>query len=186
MIGKRKKAAKKPRTVEMTVTYLRMDAHTPVNVHPPANHRVTLMQAHVPPVHFYRYLYDTIGHGYVWIDRRLMSDDDLAAIINDPAVAIYVAYADGCPAGYFEIDARNAEEVWIAYFGIMPEHTGKGFGKWLFAEALAVAWEKQPGCVKIETCTLDHPGALPLYQRMGFVPYDRRHKISAVPEGYEL
>jgi len=29
----------------------------------------------------------------------------------------------------------------------------------------------------IQTCTLDHPNALPLYQRLGFQAYDRKQVV---------
>jgi hypothetical protein len=35
--------------------------------------------------------------------------------------------------------------------------------------------------VIVETCTLDSPAALPLYQRMGFTPYDRQSKLVTLP-----
>jgi GNAT superfamily N-acetyltransferase len=84
------------------------------------------------------------------------------------------------PAGYFELDCRNREEIWLAYFGIIPEFRGRGLGKWLLSEAIAAAWLRKPERVRVETCTLDDPRALPLYQRMGFVPYERRHKVMEV------
>ncbi len=88
-----------------------------------------------------------------------------------------MAYADGVPAGYFELEWRDEEDLWIAYFGIIPEFRGRGLGKWLMSEAIVTAWLKEPRRLRVETCTLDHPRALPLYQRMGFVPYERRHKL---------
>jgi hypothetical protein len=38
--------------------------------------------------------------------------------------------------------------------------------------------------VTVETCTLDGAAALPLYQRMGFEPYDRKDKTMVLPEGF--
>jgi hypothetical protein len=45
-----------------------------------------------------------------------------------------------------------------------------GLGKWLLGQAVATAWGMKPGRVTVNTNTLDHPAALPLYQRVGFVP----------------
>jgi GNAT superfamily N-acetyltransferase len=81
------------------------------------------------------------------------------------------------PGGFFELEWRDGQDVWLAYFGIMPEFRGRGLGKWLLSEAIAAAWLREPERVRVETCTLDDPRALPLYQRMGFVPYERRHKV---------
>jgi GNAT superfamily N-acetyltransferase len=168
---------KTSRTVETTVTYLEMTAPPTQHVPAPANIKLALMLAEGPPVHFYRYLYDTIGQAHHWVDRARLSDPELAEIITAEGIDIFVAYANGVPAGFFELDGRNGEEVWLAYFGIMPEFRGRGLGKWLLSEALAAAWLKEPERVRVETCTLDDPRALPLYQRMGFVPYERRQKV---------
>jgi GNAT superfamily N-acetyltransferase len=164
------------RTIETTVTLLEMTAppaqHTPA----PANIKLALMLAERPPVHFYRYLYDTIGRAHHWVDRARLSDAELAEILTAEGTEIFVAYGNGVPAGYFELDWRNGQEIWLAYFGIIPEFRGRGLGKWLLSEAIAAAWLKEPERVRVETCTLDDPRALPLYQRMGFVPYERRQK----------
>ena len=50
-------------------------------------------------------------------------------------------------------------------------------GKWLLAEAIRAAWAKLPKRVIVQTCTLDGPAALPLYQKMGFTPYAQEPKI---------
>ncbi|MGF7159955.1 GNAT superfamily N-acetyltransferase [Rhodoligotrophos appendicifer] len=165
-----------PRTVETTVTYLEMTQRKHVAVHPPVNIKLALMEAVKPPVHFYRYLYDTIGRDHVWHDRRRLSITELEEQIHAEGIEIFVAYVTGCPAGYYELDSRKSEEVWLAYFGIVPEFLGLGLGKWLLSEAIAAAWEKGPERIRVETCTLDHPRALPLYQKLGFEPYAQKHK----------
>lgn len=171
------------RTVDTVVTFLEMtEPPSLADIHPPINLKVALMRAEMMPVHFYRYLYATVGADHVWIDRKLMSDEALAAIIHDEAVEMFVAYGRGVPAGFFEIDARKADEIWLAYFGIVPDFLGQGVGKWLLAEAIGAAWAKAPERVRVETCTLDHPRALPLYQRMGFTPYAQQHKTMELPD----
>jgi len=166
-----------PSTVETTVTFLEMNTPSALVVHPPANLKLALMQAVKPPVHFYRYLYDTVGANHAWVDRRKMGDEALAAEIHAEGIEIFVAYVSGCPAGYFELNAQNPEEIWLAYFGLIPDFLGLGLGKWLLSQALAAAWAKGPERVRVETCTLDHPRALPLYQKLGFKPYAQKHKV---------
>jgi GNAT superfamily N-acetyltransferase len=165
------------RTVETTVTLLEMTTAPSQHVPPPANLKLALMLAERPPVHFYRYLYDIIGRDNHWVDRARLPDAELAGLITAEETEIFVAYANGVPAGYFELEWRDGEDIWLAYFGIVPEFRGRGLGKWLLSEALATAWLKEPERVRVETCTLDDPRALPLYQRMGFVPYERRQKL---------
>jgi hypothetical protein len=45
------------------------------------------------------------------------SDEQLAAIIQDPANELYVLHVDGAPAGMAELDRRRPDEIELAYFG---------------------------------------------------------------------
>jgi len=45
---------------------------------------------------------------------------------------------------------------------------GRGHGNWLFAQTLALAWRSGVERVRVNTCTLDHPAALPAYLKAGF------------------
>jgi GNAT superfamily N-acetyltransferase len=166
---------------ETTVTYLEMTADPHLHTPPPTG-KTALIRAERPPITFYRYLYDTIGHGYLWVDRKRLDDDALAAIIHDEAVEIYVLYRNGWPAGYFELDFRNMPEVELEYLGIVPEALGQGLGRYLLAQAISLAWLRNPERLIVQTCTLDHPKALPLYQKCGFVPYAQETKTVTVDD----
>ena len=159
----------------ITITKLEMHAR-PAHVRAQLPHggeqaRAMLMRLDTPPVHFYRYLYNTVGETYVWVERRRMSDEALAAIVQDPRVEIYVLYLGGAPAGYAELDFRSKSEAELAYFGLLPDFVGRGFGTFMLASAIDIAWSKPIERLWVHTNTLDHPRALPLYQKMGFVPY---------------
>ncbi|MBI1239407.1 MAG: GNAT family N-acetyltransferase [Alphaproteobacteria bacterium] len=166
------------RHIETTVTYLEMTAPPSRRLAPAlgaATGRFATLRAVSPPVHFYRYLYDTIGARWTWTERKVMGDEELASIIKDPLVEIYVMYADGAPAGFIELDFRGAPAAAnIALLGVMPEWLGQRLGPTLLAHGLDIAWVRSPERVTINTCTLDHPRALPLYQRAGFVPVNQR------------
>jgi len=165
------------RTLEATVTFLEMFRRPegPRREPPAALGKIALLRAENPTVRFYRFLYEGVGKAYHWVERRRMSDAELGRIVQDPRIEILVAYVNGVPAGYVEVDARRAPKaVDIAYFGLMPEFIGKRLGDWLLRAGLDQAWSKNPERVTVNTNTLDHPRALPLYQRHGFVPYDRR------------
>ncbi len=136
------------------------------------------------PVHFYRYLYNLIGAPYNWISRRKLSDDDLAAIIHHRDVYLYVLYVDGAPAGMAEIDARNAETHELKFFGLAPGFVGGGLGRFFLTNVIDLAWSRTPKTLQLETCTLDHPAALPFYQKLGFSVTDRRSGIVELLEGY--
>ncbi len=157
---------------KITITYLELLEQTALKTPPPPA-GTSLLRAHAPPVHFYRYLYDAVGRDYVWVNRKRMNDEDLAAIIHDREVEIYVLYVNGSPAGFAELDFRDMPDVELAFLGLMPEFQGRGLGYHLLSQALAIAWARAPRRLHVQTCTLDHPRALPLYQKFGFTPFAR-------------
>ena len=163
--------------IETTITYLEMKAEPRLHVPPPSSVKMMLMRAEKPSLGFYRYLYGAVGRDFHWLDRSTLTDQELATILDDPRVEVWVLYVAGQPAGFFEVDVRQSPgHVELMYFGLLPEWHGRGLGKWLLAEAIRACWSHRPERVIVETCTLDGPAALPLYQKMGFVPYDRREK----------
>jgi len=162
------------RKIDVSITYLEQTQRPvmrPVG-RPPL--KIAILRVEDPPVHFYRYLYRLIGDPYHWMSRRRLSDERLAAIIKDPNVHVYVLYVAGAPAGLAEIDARNAETAEIKFFGLAQDFHGKGLGRFFLSNAIELAWALNPKRVRLETCTLDHPAALPLYQKMGFTVFDQK------------
>ncbi|WP_127523571.1 GNAT family N-acetyltransferase [Mesorhizobium sp. Z1-4] len=163
-------AAKGRKAVEVTVTYLEMNARPARHVPLPLNRHVALLAATNVPLHFYRYLQDRVGRDWTWVNALRLSDEELSARLASPACDMRVLYVDGVPAGFFELKLDLSAEVEIAYFGLMEHAAGQGLGRWFLGAAIEVAWEHNPAKVVLQTCTLDHPAALPLYQKMGFSP----------------
>lgn len=123
------------------------------------------------PLAFYRYLYEQVGKPHDWMIRREMGDDELSAIIHADSTEIQVLYADGAPAGFFELGlTASPAEAEIVYFGLTPDFQGRGLGKFFLSEALSAAWAHAPKKVTLHTNTLDSPRALYIYQKAGFVP----------------
>jgi len=169
------------RRIPMVVTFLEMNAKPAALPPPMPRGKISIQRAVHPPVHFYRYLYDTIGDAYFWVDRRKLGDEALAAIVQHPDVELHVLYVDGNPAGMAELDMRDPLTGQLAYFGLMPEAVGKRLGYFFLYHAIANAWARPISRLLINTCTLDHPRALPLYQRLGFVPYSREDRYIELP-----
>lgn len=169
-----------PGEIDVKITHLEMLA-PPAGTAPPQPVLplpLVLMAARKPNLRFYRFLYGSVGDPWLWYERRKMPDDQLAAILADPAVEVTVAYIGGVPAGYFELDSRKSGEVELAYFGLVPEFIGLKLGPYLLDCAVRKAWAKGPKRVWVHTCSLDHPKALKLYQRAGFVPFaEESHRI---------
>ena len=167
------------KAIECVVTYLEMWARPALPpLHPPLGAKLALMRAEPPSVSFYRYLYDAVGRGWRWTLRKRLGDAELRAIIEDPAVEIYVLHVGGVPAGFSELDRRRAPDIELAYFGLAPEFIGQGFGAYFLNWTVRRAWEYAPARLWVHTNTLDHPRALGLYQRLGFVVYDRETALA--------
>ena len=169
------------RRIPMVVTFLEMKDKPAALPPPMPRGKVAILKAEHPPVHFYRYLYDTIGDAYFWVDRRKLSDAQLGEILQHPQVDLFVLYVDGAPAGMAELDMRDAAIGQLAYFGLMPDYVGHRLGYFFLYHACSNAWAKPISKMLVNTCTLDHPRALPLYQRLGFVPYTREERYIELP-----
>lgn len=172
---------KMPKRVPTVVTFLEMAARPAMPPPPQPAGKIAILRAEKPPVHFYRYLYDAIGRTYYWVDRKKLDDLALEAVLKNPAVHLYVLYAEGCPAGMAELDFRTKEVGQLAYFGLTPEYIGRGLSHYFLYQSVLNAWIEPIKTLKVNTCTLDHPRALPLYQRVGFVPYTREERYIELP-----
>jgi len=122
----------------------------------------------------YRFLYNSVGEDYHWVDRNRMADDELRRILSDSGVEIYVLQVGGRTAGLAELDCRDPRDIELAYFGLFPGFIGKGLGKYFLYWTLNKAWSRGPRRVWVHTCDLDHPAALATYLKAGFSVYDRR------------
>ena len=154
--------------VAVDVTFLRMDAAPEdAGVAMPADASVLrLARCSVP---FYRYLYDTVGQEYLWWLRRTVPDREMAALLGRPDITIDVLYQGGEPAGFYELERRGGDgSINLAYFGLMPHAIGHGAGRALLRHAVHAAWAERPSRMTVNTCTADHPRALPNYVAAGF------------------
>lgn len=170
-----------PGWLRVTITFLEMTARPAIAAPPAPRLKLAMLRADRIAVPFYRFLYDQVGAPWLWHERRRMSDEALAAIVQHPDVDVFVLYAGGEPAGYAELDRRTPGEVELAYFGLMPAWIGHRIGPWFLHAALEAAWMHGPRRVWVHTCNLDHPRAVTTYQRAGFAPYRQQTKIIADP-----
>jgi GNAT superfamily N-acetyltransferase len=130
----------------------------------------------------YRTLFRRVGAPWLWFSRLVMDDATLTALIHDPGIEIYaVTDARGIEIGLLELDFREAATCELSFFGLVPELTGKGEGRWLMAQALTLGWRKDVTRLWVHTCTLDHPSALGFYRAQGFVPFARAVETFADP-----
>lgn len=165
--------ASRQKSLDTIVTYLEMTAQ-PARHHPlPLGVNAAILYAEKPQLSFYRFLQFHVGHPWNWEYRLRMDDERLAEFIHAETTEISVLYLDGGPAGFFEVNRADPSVTDLAYFGLMPHASGRGLGRWFLGQAIEACWSNAPKRVTVNTCTLDHPAALPLYQKLGFRPYSQ-------------
>jgi len=160
------------RQVAAVVTFLEMTRRpkpSPVLASPL---RLTAWRA--PDLQKYRILFRRVGEPWLWFSRLAISDHELSTTIHDPLVEVHaVLDPKGIEVGLMELDFRDGESCEIAFFGLVPQLSGQGLGRWLMAQALMLGW--RPGVVRmtVRTSSTDDPRAFSLYLKTGFVPVGR-------------
>ncbi|MBY0337963.1 MAG: GNAT family N-acetyltransferase [Acetobacteraceae bacterium] len=161
-------AAEEAIPVAVDVTFLRMD-RMPMGLVPGLPVGATVERvAPRCPVPLYRELYDTVGQDYVWWLRRSLSDAELDTVLASPSLSVHVLRIEGRLAGFYELDRRTWPVTNLAYFGLYPGVIGQGVGIAFLHHAIATAWREGCSALTVNTCTADHPRALPNYVRAGF------------------
>jgi len=162
---------KEPSTlVSVDVTFLRMERAPEGPVPPlPPSLRVERLRPRCD-VAQYRRLYDGVGHDYLWWLRRTLSDTELDEVLADRAISIHLLHDGAQELGFYELDRRNWPGINLAYFGLMPAAIGRGVGMAFLQHAIHTAWDEGCAVLTVNTCTADHPRALPNYLRAGFRP----------------
>nr|WP_206323187.1 GNAT family N-acetyltransferase [Streptomyces sp. HNM0575] len=145
-----------------------------------------IVRAEVPEPAFSRFLYSEVGEDVEWTDRLPWPRERWREWLERPGVETWVAYEQGTPAGYIELDGatgdtsgrgtRPGASVEVSYFGLLPRFRGRGIGKRLLAYGVRRAWDmaarwegRLPTArVWLHTCSKDGPYALRNYQRRGF------------------
>ncbi len=165
----------------VVVTFLRMEHRKPGRspLLPPG---ATLTEETLD-VAQYRALYNAVGGPWLWWLRRIMPDDMLARHLASPMVSIYVLRLHGETAGFFETDTSGWPDVNLSYFGLLPGMIGKGLGTPLLAAAIDSVFVRGSLVrgMTVNTCTADHPRALPNYLAAGFKEVRRVKEVWDIP-----
>ena len=182
-------ALKQPgETVPYTVTHLEMTARplSPIP-HMPTGMALALIAADNPPVEYFLYLYSAVGTEHEWTDWLQRTHQECEAFISDPRIEFFSLMVDGWPGGFFVLDTRQRGVCDLKLFGLIPQAMGRGLSAWLLGSAMHMGWDR-PGValMTVNTNTFDHPRALALYQRMGFVPVRREEKTCKLTRAREV
>jgi GNAT superfamily N-acetyltransferase len=161
------------------VTYLEM--RQPCEIVAAATPELRVRRVEHPELDWYRALYRRVGEDWLWFSRLRMSDDELHAVLDDPANDVFALSHDGLDCGLLEFARRRMPDIELTFFGVTREMIGKGAGRALLAFSLPLMWAHKPQRIWVHTCTSDHPAALGFYRKMGFVPYKRAVEIADDP-----
>ena len=144
----------------------------------------------------YRKLYNDVGGPWLWWLRRVMPDELLARHLASRSVATHVLSLSGKTAGFFELESSNWPDVNLNYFGLLPDAIGQGLGMKLLRSAVneVALMPRSNGAVgaarriTVNTCTADHPRALPNYQQAGFTEIRRAREVWDIPRrlGFQI
>ena len=159
------------REAVLTIHYLEMT--DPAQLRPSSRMVVgfEVKRAQVPYGAVNRFFYRTVGAAWQWTDRLPWTEEDWQAYAGHPGLETWIGYVQGTPAGYFELARRDAGQVEIAMFGLLPPFIGRGVGGALLTAALQRAWEEGTRRVWLHTESSDHPHALSNYQARGMRVY---------------
>lgn len=134
-----------------------------------------------PPVERFLSLYKAVGENYYWGDFLALSPLQQAQYCQDEQKSLFVLSSQGADKGFFLL-AQKGSIVDLAYFGLLPEAIGQNWGKKLLDYAISAAWARNHvKKLTVNTCSLDHERALPLYLSRGFSIIGTR-EISAIIE----
>ncbi|MET9513695.1 GNAT family N-acetyltransferase [Streptomyces sp. NPDC002994] len=162
----------------ITVTTWSLEQTSPDDLRPSAAPPgdIRIVRAEIPSPEFSRFLYTAVGGDIQWTDRLGLTYEQWQAVLDRPGVETWVAYVNGTPAGYVELDPQDEGVVEIMYFGLIPAFRGRRIGGHLLSYGVARAWdlaERWPDRpdtkrVWLHTCSKDGPHAMDNYLRRGF------------------
>jgi GNAT superfamily N-acetyltransferase len=166
---------------DVTIRFLEL---TPASFRPKRSTRPGVTFAKVDPAvpELSRFFYAAVGGRWFWLDRRPWTPAEWKAHLHRPdEVETWVLAVEGVPAGFVELERRDAGVFEINYLGLLDAFLGQGLGAHLLTcgveRALALGAEK----VILNTCNLDHPKALANYAARGFATVRTEVRRKEVP-----
>jgi len=171
----------------LITTYLEMVSPEQLRAKGCADSRFQVREEMTRDGQFNRDLYLAVGENWSWTDKRPWTDEQWKDYGQATALRTFGAYHGEALAGYYELHQDSDGDVEIAYFGLLPEFVGRGFGAALLTSAIEQAWRVSPSPARVwvHTCNRDHPGALANYQARGMTIYkvEETEESEAVQNG---
>lgn len=170
--------------VEEQLTVYHLEMTNPSELRPARKSRLPFqfVRAERPSPAFNRFLYTAVGGHWRWTQRLDWSWEKWLAWLDRRQLETWVAWVDGTPAGYCEMEHQPEQTLEIVSFGLLPQFIGHGLGGALLTRCVERAWAAGAQRVWLHTCTLDHPHALPAYQARGFRLFKTEVVAANVPQ----
>ena len=108
-------------------------------------------------------MYQIIGPDYRWGGRNDWSKENWTAFVSKPSLETWLAYQDGNPVGYYEMELMKDRTIKIHCVGLIKKYIGLGLGAHLLSHCVDRGWQHNPTKITLNTCSHDHPRALPNY-----------------------
>lgn len=167
---------------DVTVTHLEMGRPEQlIAAEPVPESELRFAEAEIGVPELARFFYRAVGGDWYWTDRIVWTRSQWQEWLDEYRVRMWVAYHRETPAGFFQLARHPGDDCEVAFLGFMRPFVGRGWGSWLVTRATAEAWATGAPRVWLQTCTLDHPAALPGYQKRGFAVFDRQAEVRDLP-----
>ncbi len=75
------------------------------------------------------FMHQLVGVDYRWGGRESWGRAEWTAYVDRPELETWIAYVDGAPAGYYELETQDDGSVRIECFGLCPAFIGRGHGR---------------------------------------------------------
>ena len=145
--------------------YLEINSIKNLNIKTSPSNNLTIKETSKNVFDLNKFFYKQIGKNHQWVDRLTWQDKNWIDYVSNQNLKTFVLLMNNEYIGYFELifDKTDCE---IAYFGVLEEFIGKGYGGFLLSKALTIAFQKA-NRVWVHTCSLDHPNAIKNYKSRG-------------------
>jgi GNAT superfamily N-acetyltransferase len=160
--------------VDQTITYLEMTSPDQLVPGSPPPEPLELEPVNAGELELFLSTVRRIGEPHSWTTPSGRPEAKWRERVARPDVLAWVARVGDEAAGAIELELHGGGDVEITMFGLLPEMVGRGFGGHLLTQATRLAWDARlpddppNGRVWLHTSSLDHPHALPNYERRGF------------------
>ncbi len=145
--------------------YLEINSIEDLNSKQFSDQNFTLTEENNYKFNLNKFFYKQIGKKHQWVDRLVWQDKNWMDYVSNKNLKTFILQKKEDLIGYFELIFNN-NDCEIAYFGILEEYIGRGYGGFLLSEAIKIGF-KNANRIWVHTCSLDHANAIENYKSRG-------------------